>query len=128
MYDNSNDSSVIIPDYLLDSSIGGHNDIDSGLEESQNTDEFTTGTESSEDENSLLDNGYNENVGVSSVDYSGYFESIDSHLERLILNQEVIDSKLQNVSDNCFRLYYFIGGLYVVLFIVLAIKFFKQLF
>ncbi len=128
MYDNSNNFNVVVPDYLLDSSNDSNNDIVTGFEESQNTDESSFGTESSEDENSLLDNGYNENVSVSSVDYSRYFESIDSHLETIIFNQEVIDSKLQNVSDNCFRLYYFIGGLYVVFFIVLAIKFFKQLF
>ena len=60
------------------------------------------------------------------IDYSDLLESIDSRLATL----ESIDysEDIKNCSDNAFRLYYFIGGLYVVFFIIIAIKFFKQFF
>ena len=51
-------------------------------------------------------------------DYSGYYESI-------IQNQELELAYLSDIRDNSFRLYYFIGGLYVAFAILIGIKFFK---
>lgn len=51
-------------------------------------------------------------------DYSGYYESI-------IANQEQELIYLSDIRDNSFRLYYFIGGLYVAFAILIGIKFFK---
>ena len=65
-------------------------------------------------------------VNQEVIDYTDLLESIDSRLATL----ESIDysEQIQACSDNGYRLYYFIGGLYVVFFIILAIKFFKQFF
>ena len=41
---------------------------------------------------------------------------------------EAQNDMIQQNMENTYRLYYFFGGLYVVFFIVLAIKFFKQFF
>ena len=48
-----------------------------------------------------------------------------SSIESLI--QENNDLLLQN-TENTYRLYYFVGGLYVVFMIIIVIKFFKQFF
>lgn len=66
---------------------------------------------------------------INQVDYSEILESIDSRLETL----ESIESpdyteQIQNISDNCFRLYYFIGGLYIAFAIFIGIKFWKIFF
>lgn len=51
-------------------------------------------------------------------DYSQYYESI-------IANQEQELVYLSEIRDNSYRLYYFIGGLYVAFAIIIGIKFFK---
>lgn len=48
-----------------------------------------------------------------------------SSIEALI--QENNDLLLQN-TENTYRLYYFVGGLYVIFMIIIVIKFFKQFF
>lgn len=35
---------------------------------------------------------------------------------------------LHSINDNMLRLYYFVGGLYVIFMIIIVIKFFKQFF
>lgn len=51
-------------------------------------------------------------------DYTQYYESI-------IANQDQELIYLSDIRDNSFRLYYFIGGLYVAFAILIGIKFFK---
>lgn len=51
-------------------------------------------------------------------DYTQYYDSI-------IANQEQELIYLSEIRDNSFRLYYFIGGLYVAFAILIGIKFFK---
>ena len=64
----------------------------------------------------------------SDTDYSIYLEDIISNQETIISQYEYLSLQVQDISDNSFRLYYFIGGLYVAFAIVLAIKFFKMFF
>lgn len=62
------------------------------------------------------------------VDYSQYLIDINDNLDSL--NASIVDLR-QDVAvcrDNGYRQYYFIGGLYVVFFIIIVIKFFKQFF
>ena len=62
------------------------------------------------------------------IDYSTYLEDLNDKFD--ILNTSIVDIQ-EDVSicrDNGYRQYYFIGGLYVVFFIIIAIKFFKQFF
>ena len=61
----------------------------------------------------------------SFVDYSDYLESIITNQEIIILNQETIISLDTEIQNNGYRLYYFVGGLYVAFAIVIMIKFFK---
>ena len=53
-----------------------------------------------------------------STDYSEYYATI-------ISNQELELAYLSDIRDNSFRLYYFLGGLYVAFAIIIGIKFFK---
>lgn len=46
-------------------------------------------------------------------------------LEALIQDN---NETLHSINENMFRLYYFVGGLYVVFMIIIVIKFFKQFF
>lgn len=114
----SEDFSVIVPSYLLD------DDVLSGslaVQNDEEGEEFTSLGESPEIDTS---SGYRvilANTGDSNIDYSTILSSIDSHLE-------VIESNVTEIRDNTYRLYYFIGGLYVAFAIVLAIKFLKQFF
>ena len=64
----------------------------------------------------------------SDCDYSIYLEDIISNQETIISQYDSFSLQLQDITDNSFRLYYFIGGLYVAFAIVLAIKFFKMFF
>lgn len=66
-----------------------------------------------------------DSVDSNEFDYSIYLESIIANQEIIISNQESLLVYEQNISDNSFRLYYFIGGLYVAFAIVIMIKFFK---
>lgn len=68
-----------------------------------------------------------ENVESDSIDYSLYFEDIIDRLETIETNQ-VTCEQVQVIQDNTYRLYYFIGGLYVAFAIVLAIRFLKIFF
>lgn len=68
-----------------------------------------------------------ENVESDSIDYSLYFEDIIDRLETIETSQ-VTCEQVQVIQDNTYRLYYFIGGLYVAFAIVLAIRFLKIFF
>lgn len=59
------------------------------------------------------------------TDYTTYLESIIANQESIIANQESLLVYESEIRDNSFRLYYFIGGLYVAFAIVIMIKFFK---
>lgn len=59
------------------------------------------------------------------TDYTTYLEDIISNQETIISNQESLLIYESEIRDNSFRLYYFIGGLYVAFAIVIMIKFFK---
>ena len=63
------------------------------------------------------------------IDYTDILESIDDRLTTLE-ETEIPDysQTLQDISDNSFRLYYFVGGLYVAFAILIGIKFFKIFF
>lgn len=56
--------------------------------------------------------------GDTNVDYTSY-------LEEIIVNQETIIQLNTEIQNNGYRLYYFVGGLYVAFAIVIMIKFFK---
>lgn len=71
-----------------------------------------------EDQEEDLEENENEDPAVT-------YEVDLSSIEALI--QENNDLLLQN-TENTYRLYYFVGGLYVVFMIILVIKFFKQFF
>lgn len=73
----------------------------------------------------LRDGGFSEYVADYYPDYTTYLEDIIANQETIIANQEFLLVYEQNISDNSFRLYYFIGGLYVAFAIVIMIKFFK---
>ena len=62
------------------------------------------------------------------IDYSQYLIDINDNLDTL--NGSIVDLQhdVAICRDNGYRQYYFIGGLYVVFFIIIAIKFFKQFF
>lgn len=46
-------------------------------------------------------------------------------LESLVLSN---NEELHSINENMFRLYYFVGGLYLVFMIVIVFKFFRQFF
>lgn len=71
-----------------------------------------------EDPQENIEENENEDPAVS-------YEVDLSSIEALI--QENNDLLLQN-TENTYRLYYFVGGLYVVFMIIIVIKFFKQFF
>lgn len=76
-------------------------------------------------ENNLRDGDFSEYAVDSSPDYTTSLETIIANQEIFIANQEALIVYEKNISDNSFRLYYFIGGLYVAFAIVIMIKFFK---
>lgn len=96
--------------------------LDQGVtqEDNLNIDEVT------EQDPVILLEDYNDSF-INSNDLS--ISNIDNYdlttLESLI--QENNDT-LHSINDNMFRLYYFVGGLYVVFMIIIVIKFFKQFF
>ena len=62
---------------------------------------------------------------VNDIDYSVYLEDIVSNQETIIANQETLIAINTEIQNNGYRLYYFVGGLYVAFAIVVMIKFFK---
>lgn len=62
---------------------------------------------------------------VNDIDYSVYLEDIISNQEIIITNQETLISLNTEIQNNGYRLYYFVGGLYVAFAIIIMIKFFK---
>ena len=64
----------------------------------------------------------------SSVDYTELLNSINTHLENIEYSQVVMGNDLYQIQQNTYRLYYFIGGIYVAFAIVLAIRFLKIFF
>lgn len=127
MYGNDN-SSVIIPDYLLTGNSDSNNDNSSGITQCEEGNESSTSQISSEDDYSGNEFTSLDVNDVPNNDYSEYLVEINDNLIMLTETQVDYTEQLQLISDNCFRLYYFIGGLYVVFFVILAIKFFKQFF
>ena len=61
----------------------------------------------------------------SDTDYTIYLEDIISNQETIIANQEQIIVINTEINNNGYRLYYFVGGLYVAFAIIIMIKFFK---
>ena len=87
-----------------------------------------TVTEEEPDQVFDLSGSLNRSDPSSDSDYVSYLEDIISNQETIISQYESLSLQVQDISDNSFRLYYFIGGLYVAFAIVLAIKFFKMFF
>lgn len=83
--------------------------------------EFTDGSEAD------FDNVDNLQLSVSddSVDYSDILNSINFNLETIVSQNDIELRYIGEIKDNSYRLYYFIGGLYVAFAVVLMIKFFK---
>ena len=83
---------------------------------------------SDQEEIEIEEDNQNGNQAQQMIDYSSYLDDIQFSLDGM--QSELIDIKSDTLQcqENLYRLYYFIGGLYVVFFIVLAIKFFKQFF
>lgn len=69
-----------------------------------------------------------ETIVSSSVDYTELLNSINTHLENIEYSQVVQGNDLYQIQQNTYRLYYFIGGIYVAFAIVLAIRFLKIFF
>lgn len=61
----------------------------------------------------------------SDIDYSSYLDDIIANQKVIIANQESIIALDTEIQNNSYRLYYFVGGLYVAFAIVIMIKFFK---
>lgn len=80
------------------------------------------------DESEDLEEEENENTVADPIDYSELLESINTTLENIEANQLVIIEDLEVIRDNSYRLYYFIGGLYIAFAIYLAIRFLKIFF
>lgn len=91
--------------------------VSSGLDENQDQEEIE-----------IQEDNQDGNQAQQTIDYSSYLDDIQFTLDGM--QSELIDIKSDTLQcqENLYRLYYFIGGLYVVFFIVLAIKFFKQFF
>ena len=108
--------------YNTDSSLLDHDDSDDVVFEeiSGSITESVSGVE-----NTLRYGDSSESVNDSNIDYSTYLEDIIANQESIIANQESIIFYEQEIKDNSYRLYYFIGGLYVAFAIVIMIKFFK---
>lgn len=74
----------------------------------------------------ILPEDFNDSI-INSNDLS--ISNIDNYdlstLESLIQDN---NDTLHSINDNMYRLYYFVGGLYVVFMIIIVIKFFKQFF
>lgn len=120
--ENDFDDSVIFNDIPVQSSIFDDMVVDQGSEENSG---------SSEEEQVQVENLSFESYSPSSdtsSDYTLLLEDLITNQETIISQNESISLQLHDISDNCFRLYYFIGGLYVAFAIVLAIKFFKMFF
>lgn len=90
--------------------------------------EETSNEEQVTEEDPDLEEEENESIDENFIDYTYLLESIDEHLENLEASQVELSQQLQEVRDNTYRLYYFIGGLYVAFAIVLAIRFLKIFF
>ena len=103
--------------------------LDETLDESSSSDKVEEEeSEVLEDESEETEEEQNESIDENSIDYTYLLESIDEHLENIEASQVELSEQLQEVRDNTYRLYYFIGGLYVAFAIVLAIRFLKIFF
>ena len=108
------DFSVIVPNYLLDSNDNFDN---FSIQEYEDGNEPSFIQEYGEND---VPSGFS-NVLLSDNDYTAILENIDSNLSSLSV-------QVSDIRDNTYRLYYFIGGMYVAFAIVLAIKILKQFF
>ena len=109
-YNNFSDS---VSDFISD-----NNNYDQEIQ--QSSDSELSGTENLDSSLLLL-----QSSGDSDVDYSTYLEDIIANQEIIISNQESIIALDTEIQNNGYRLYYFVGGLYVAFAIVIMIKFFK---
>lgn len=109
-------------EYNTDNSLLDNDDSnDVGFEEiSGLSPESSTGIE-----DSLRSGDSSESSVNYDTDYTSYLETIIANQETIISNQESLLVYESEIRDNSFRLYYFIGGLYVAFAIVIMIKFFK---
>lgn len=109
-------------EYITNDSLLSYDDSnDVGLEEIPGlSSESSTGVE-----NSLRSGDSSESSTNNDIDYSSYLADIIANQEIIISNQESLIVYNQEIRDNSYRLYYFIGGLYVAFAIVIMIKFFK---
>lgn len=82
----------------------------------------------SEEDPEELEGEENEIAVSSSIDYTELLNSINTHLENIEYSQVVMGNDLYEIQQNTYRLYYFIGGIYVAFAIVLAIRFLKIFF
>lgn len=64
-------------------------------------------------------------VDCNELDYTIYLDDIISNQETIITNQETLIALNTEIQNNGYRLYYFVGGLYVAFAIIIMIKFFK---
>ena len=113
--------------YFNNVSIDGVNDPNDNI-----TDNVEAGSEDSFGEDQTEYDGISDyksnefdSVDSNEFDYTIYLEDIIANQETIIANQEILIGYEHNISDNSFRLYYFIGGIYVAFAIVIMIKFFK---
>lgn len=113
-------------DVLLVLQDGDHSQVQEDFlegDQAQDYEDLQDGDQAHDHED--LQDGYQ---AQADIDYSQYLIDINDNLDTL--NSSLVDLQ-QDVAicrDNGYRQYYFIGGLYVVFFIIIAIKFFKQFF
>lgn len=109
-------------EYNTDNSLFDNDDFDALVSEEIQT---STSELTQETSDSLRSGDSLKSESDSSIDYTDYLESIIANQESIIANQESLLVYNLDIRDNSYRLYYFIGGLYVAFAIVIMIKFFK---
>ena len=82
-------------------------------------------TEYVDGDNVILSYDLLSNSNQFDVDYGTYLDDIIANQETIIANQETIIAINTEIQNNGYRLYYFVGGLYVAFAIIIMVKFFK---
>lgn len=119
-YDNQNYLDVSVGSFD-----GSFDDTDYLIERFSENDVGETQTEHDVLLSSELLGRESDDINTNDIDYSFYLEEIIDNQNTIITNQESLIFLNNEIRDNSYRLYYFIGGLYVAFAIIIMIKFFK---
>ena len=120
LYDNKDDFNINTSD--LDNSVVNFGD---SIEIESTEHDGETQTEYDVSFSDELSRSGSDSCNANDIDYSVYLEDIISNQETIITNQETLITLNTEIKNNGYRLYYFVGGLYVAFAIIIMIKFFK---